>query len=188
MLGPPSPSALTAAAHRVPPVNCRPPHCSVQPCRDATNRFPFPPHRPRHGAPLLCLVIAAAAAAAVDAFRAPAMALFVLGDSTVSCAAATLPPNRRLFADLPAATTRPHPQRHRGVDFDMGAVGQKLRLAAETLQLLRLEDAAGAAAARCSRCPSAPTPALACSRADPRPAPRLRAPPRRPNRPRRAAA
>nr|CAB3490792.1 unnamed protein product [Digitaria exilis] len=132
---------------------------------------------------------AAAAAAAADAekpYRSPATALFVLGDSTVSCAGSILPLNltitpsltgaggpclffpstRRLLPDLLAAKMGlPSPPlistlngtaaaAARGVNFGgpqyyhyggdrgifrMGSVGQQLRLAAETLQLLQHE-------------------------------------------------
>ncbi|KAF8706427.1 hypothetical protein HU200_030698 [Digitaria exilis] len=130
--------------------------------------------------------------------RSPATALFVLGDSTVSCAGSILPLNltitsslsgaggpcfffpstRRLLPDLLAAKMGlPSPPlistlngtaaaAARGVNFGgpqyyhyggdrgifrMGAVGQQLRLAAETLHLLQLEtgtaqDASSAAA------------------------------------------
>nr|CAB3488946.1 unnamed protein product [Digitaria exilis] len=130
--------------------------------------------------------------------RSPATALFILGDSTVSCAGSILPLNltitpslsgaggpcllfpstRRLLPDLLAAKMGlPSPPlistlngtaaaAARGVNFGgpqyyhyggdrgifrMGAVGQQLRLAAETLQLLQLEtgtaqDASSAAA------------------------------------------
>ncbi|OEL35019.1 hypothetical protein BAE44_0003960 [Dichanthelium oligosanthes] len=121
----------------------------------------------------------AAAAAAAEPSRPPATALFVLGDSTVSCAASILPLNlttpslyaagpclfpsaRRLLPDLLAAkmglSSPPlistlngtAAAAARGVNFGgqygdrgifrMGAVGQQLRLAAETLQLLQLEE------------------------------------------------
>ncbi|XP_040385707.1 GDSL esterase/lipase At1g71250-like [Oryza brachyantha] len=109
----------------------------------------------------------------------PATALFVLGDSTASCAATTLPLNlssftssgkclfpsaHRLLPDLLAAKMGLPPppliatlngtaaeaargvnfagdEGGRGAIFRMGAVGQQLRLATETLQLLRLEAA-----------------------------------------------
>ncbi|KAF8707208.1 hypothetical protein HU200_030455 [Digitaria exilis] len=138
------------------------------------------------------------AAADAETSRSPATALFVLGDSTVSCAGSILPLNltitpsltgaggpclffpstRRLLPDLLAAKMGlPSPPlistlngtasaAARGVNFGgpqyyhyggdrgifrMGAVGQQLRLAAETLQLLQLEtgtaqDASSAAA------------------------------------------
>ncbi|KAF2909297.1 GDSL esterase/lipase At1g71250 isoform X1 [Oryza sativa Japonica Group] len=106
-----------------------------------------------------------------------ATALFVLGDSTASCAATTLPLNlsltsssgnclfpsaHRLLPDLLAAKMGlPSPplittlngtatevargvnfageDGGRGAIFRLGAVGQQLRMATETLQLLRLE-------------------------------------------------
>ncbi|KAK8450162.1 hypothetical protein SEVIR_7G318851v4 [Setaria viridis] len=140
---------------------------------------------------LLFVLIHFAAAAAAESSHSPATALFVLGDSTVSCASSILPLNltapslssagpclfpsgRRLLPDLLAAKMGlpPPPLIYtlngtataaaRGVNFGgqygdrgifrMGAVGQQLRLATETLQLLQLEtgtpqDAPSAAAA-----------------------------------------
>ncbi|KQJ92475.1 GDSL esterase/lipase At1g71250 [Brachypodium distachyon] len=134
-----------------------------------------------------------------DSAPSAATALFVLGDSTASCAATTLPLNlttsfsspcvfhhsgarRRLIPDLlaakmglppppaistlngtaaaaaqgvnfgdssdidPRAITNAPTNNNAGV-FRMGAVGQQLRLATETLQLLRLESPSPAAAA-----------------------------------------
>ncbi|CAO2147509.1 unnamed protein product [Urochloa humidicola] len=117
-------------------------------------------------------------AAEAEPSRSPATALFVLGDSTVSCGASSssiLPLNltagpclqfpsthRRLLPDLLTAKMGLPPPPHistlngtaaaasRGVNFGGGqydrgifrtgaAVGQQLRLATETLQLLRLE-------------------------------------------------
>ena len=140
---------------------------------------------------LLLSVLLCFASAAPESSRSPATALFVLGDSTVSCAASILPLNltapslslpagpclfpsaRRLLPDhLAAKMGLPSPPlistlngtaaaAARGVNFGgqygdrgmfrTGAVGQQLRLAAETLQLLRLEagaprDASAAAA------------------------------------------
>ncbi|KAL6905711.1 hypothetical protein ACP4OV_003312 [Aristida adscensionis] len=137
---------------------------------------------------LLLLGLAAAAAAGETekgASRPPATALFVLGDSTVSCATTTLslnlsspaaslagpclfPSARRLLPGLLAARMGLPPppliaalngtaaeaaggvnfgglDGERGGVFRVGAVGQQLRLAAETLQLLRLEAPAAAA-------------------------------------------
>ncbi|XP_034605974.1 GDSL esterase/lipase At5g55050 [Setaria viridis] len=163
---------------------------------------PFQPRRERqlptgsrHNVPgmalLLFVLIHFAAAAAAESSHSPATALFVLGDSTVSCASSILPLNltapslssagpclfpsgRRLLPDLLAAKMGlpPPPLIYtlngtataaaRGVNFGgqygdrgifrMGAVGQQLRLATETLQLLQLEtgtpqDAPSAAAA-----------------------------------------
>ena len=140
---------------------------------------------------LLLSVLLCFASAAPESSRSPATALFVLGDSTVSCAASILPLNltapslslpagpclfpsaRRLLPDhLAAKMGLPAPPHistlngtaaaaARGVNFGgqygdrgmfrTGAVGQQLRLTAETLQLLRLEagaprDASAAAA------------------------------------------
>ncbi|KAL6641982.1 hypothetical protein ACP70R_020163 [Stipagrostis hirtigluma subsp. patula] len=128
---------------------------------------------------LFLLRLRFADSAAAPTVRSPATALFVLGDSTVSCAATTLPLNltspsslsgpclfpsdRRLLPDLLAAKMGLPPpplvatlngtaaemaggvnfggeEGERGV-FRMGAIGQQLRLAAETMQLLRLEAA-----------------------------------------------
>ncbi|XBI80102.1 hypothetical protein VPH35_089354 [Triticum aestivum] len=129
----------------------------------------------------LFLFLRLVTSAAADSF--PATAIFVLGDSTASCAATTLslnltPPSsfsspclfhsgrRRLLPDILAAKMELSPPplistlngsaaaAAMGVNFGgeegesggagvfrMGAVGQQLRLAAETLQLLRLEAA-----------------------------------------------
>ncbi|CAN6380432.1 unnamed protein product [Urochloa humidicola] len=142
---------------------------------------------------LLSILLRLAAAAEAEPSRSPATALFVLGDSTVSCGASSssiLPLNitaggpclqfpstrRRLLPDLLAAKMGLPPPplistlngtaaaAARGVNFGGGqygggifrtgaALGQQLRLAAETLQLLRLEagtpqeDASSSAAA-----------------------------------------
>ncbi|CAN6362135.1 unnamed protein product [Urochloa humidicola] len=144
---------------------------------------------------LLSILLRLAAAAKAEPSRSPATALFVLGDSTVSCGASSssiLPLNltagpclqfpstrRRLLPDLIAAKMGLPPPplistlngtaaaAARGVNFGGGqyggdrggifrtgaALGQQLRLAAETLQLLRLEagtpqeDASSSAAA-----------------------------------------
>ncbi|XP_062204672.1 GDSL esterase/lipase At1g71250-like [Phragmites australis] len=144
----------------------------------------MPPTGSRHNAPgmvllpLLLLLRFVASSSATASSRSPATALFVLGDSTVSCAATTLPINltspslsglclfpssRRFLPDLLAAKMGLPPPPHistlngtadavsRGVNFGgqygeggvfrMGAVGQQLRLAAETLQVLQLEAA-----------------------------------------------
>ena len=138
---------------------------------------------------LLLSVLLCFDAAVAGSSRSPATELFVLGDSTVSCAASILPLNltapslpagpclfpsaRRLLPDhLAAKMGLPAPPHistlngtaaaaARGVNFGgqygdrgmfrTGAVGQQLRLAAETLQLLQLEagtpqDASAAAA------------------------------------------
>uniref|UniRef100_A0A0D9XWG2 GDSL esterase/lipase n=1 Tax=Leersia perrieri TaxID=77586 RepID=A0A0D9XWG2_9ORYZ len=135
--------------------------------------------------PLLLLLLLPLVASASAAGSTPATALFVLGDSTASCAATTLPLNlsltsssgkclfpstHRLLPDLLAAKMGLPPpplistlngtaaEAAKGVNFAgeddgrgagggmifrMGAaVGQQLRLATETLQLLRLENAA----------------------------------------------
>uniref|UniRef100_A0A0E0MJ55 GDSL esterase/lipase n=1 Tax=Oryza punctata TaxID=4537 RepID=A0A0E0MJ55_ORYPU len=128
--------------------------------------------------PLLLLLLLRIVASAPAS--SPATALFVLGDSTASCAATTLPLNlsltssssgkclfpsaHRLLPDLLAAKMGllPPPlistlngtaaevargvnfageDGGRGAVFRLGAVGQQLRLATETLQLLRLEAA-----------------------------------------------
>ncbi|KAM0880354.1 hypothetical protein ACQ4PT_033631 [Festuca glaucescens] len=131
---------------------------------------------------LFLRLVASAPAAAGES--SPATALFVLGDSTASCAATTLPLNltlsstfssrclfhsgsRRLLPDLLAAKMDLPPPplisalngtaaaAAKGVNFGgeegenggggvfrMAAIGQQLRMAAETLQLLRLEAAA----------------------------------------------
>ncbi|CAO2140698.1 unnamed protein product [Urochloa humidicola] len=130
---------------------------------------------------LLSILLRLAAAAEAEPYRSPATALFVLGDSTVSCGASSssiLPVNltagpcvqfpsthRHLIPDLLAAKMGLPPPPHiatlngtaaaasKGVNFGGGqqyggifragaAVGQQLRLAAETLQLLRLESGA----------------------------------------------
>ncbi|CAN6344274.1 unnamed protein product [Urochloa humidicola] len=130
---------------------------------------------------LLSILLRLAAAAEPETSRSPTTALFVLGDSTVSCGASSssiLPVNltagpcvqfpsthRHLLPDLLAAKMGlpppPHistlngtaPAASRGVNFGGGqqyggifragaAVGQQLRLASETLQLLRLESGA----------------------------------------------
>ncbi|KAL5204142.1 hypothetical protein ABZP36_009013 [Zizania latifolia] len=125
---------------------------------------------------LLLLLLLLVASAPVSS---PATALFVLGDSTASCAITTLPLNvsftssgpclfpsgRRLLPDLLAGKMGLPPpplvstlngtaveaakgvnfaeaeEGARGMIFRMGAVGQQLRLATETLQQLRLEAA-----------------------------------------------
>uniref|UniRef100_A0A0E0BNB2 Xylanase inhibitor C-terminal domain-containing protein n=1 Tax=Oryza glumipatula TaxID=40148 RepID=A0A0E0BNB2_9ORYZ len=142
--------------------------------------------------PLLLLLLLRIVASAPAS--PPATALFVLGDSTASCAATTLPLNlsltsssgnclfpsaHRLLPDLLAAKMGLPPpplistlngtaaevawgvnfageDGGRGAIFRLGAVGQQLRLATETLQLLRLEaptpqDADAAAGRRPTR-------------------------------------
>ncbi|CAD6255011.1 unnamed protein product [Miscanthus lutarioriparius] len=149
---------------------------------------------------LVLLRFATGAGASAEPPRSPATALFVLGDSTVGCAATAssiLPLNLTTTATLPSSLSggpclffpaaRPPPGPPRGQDgppfaapisalngtaseaargvnfggggqllfygggergsspssvFRMGAVGQQVRLASETLQLLQLEAAA----------------------------------------------
>uniref|UniRef100_A0A0D9XNM4 GDSL esterase/lipase n=1 Tax=Leersia perrieri TaxID=77586 RepID=A0A0D9XNM4_9ORYZ len=138
--------------------------------------------------PLVLLLLLRLVASASTARISPATALFILGDSTASCAATTLPLNltltsssgkclfpstHRLLPDILAAKMGLPPpplistlngtaaEAAKGVNFAVeddggggrgagggmifrmgAAVGQQVRLATETLQLLRLENAA----------------------------------------------